>query len=123
MKKSFDAIANALEHVRQLHAYVPGKQPQGEGWVKLNTNENPYPPSPKVAGAIAGEVVQLRRYPEPTSVKLRSMLGERFGLTANNVIIGNGSDNILDLITRCYVHNGKVGHSLSAAHKFFKKRW
>ena len=44
MKKTFDANARALPHVQELHAYVPGEQPQGEGWVKLNTNENPYPP-------------------------------------------------------------------------------
>ena len=61
MKKTFNADTNALDHVRKLQAYVPGEQPQGEGWVKLNTNENPYPPSPKVAEAIAGEVEKLRR--------------------------------------------------------------
>ena len=66
MKKLFDATARALPHVQELHAYVPGEQPQGEGWVKLNTNENPYPPSPKVGEAVAAEVSQLRRYPEPS---------------------------------------------------------
>ena len=112
MKKTFNADANALDHIRKLHAYVPGEQPQGEGWVKLNTNENPYPPSPKVAEAIVSEVEQLRRYPEPTCLKLRTAIGKRFGLNADNVIIGNGSDNILDLITRCYAANGKVGETL-----------
>ena len=112
MKKTFDADAKALDHVQQLHAYVPGQQPQDEGWVKLNTNENPYPPSPKVAQAIAGVVEALRLYPEPTCLKLRTVIGERFGLTADNVIIGNGSDNILDLITRCYVYNGRVGQTV-----------
>ena len=88
MKKKFNANARALAHVQQLHAYVPGEQPQGEGWVKLNTNENPYPPSPRVAEAVAAEVAQLRRYPEPVSQELRTVIGERFGLTAQNVIIG-----------------------------------
>ena len=98
VKKTFDADANALDHIQKLHAYVPGQQPQSEGWVKLNTNENPYPPSPEVAKAITREIEQLRRYPEPTCRKLRTAIGERFGLTADNVIISNGSDNILDLI-------------------------
>lgn len=112
MKKTYNADANALDHIRKLHAYVPGEQPHGEGWVKLNTNENPYPPSPKVAEVIVGEVERLRRYPEPTSLKLRTVIGERFGLNADNVIIGNGSDNILDLVTRCYASNGIVGETL-----------
>ncbi len=112
MKKTFDADAKALDHIQRLSAYVPGQQPQGAGWVKLNTNENPYPPSPKVAQAIAGEIERLRLYPEPTCLKLRTAIGERFGLTADNVIIGNGSDNLLDLITRCYVHDGRVGQTV-----------
>lgn len=112
MKKTFDADANALAHIQQLHAYVPGQQPLGEGWVKLNTNENPYPPSPRVSQAVANEVKHLRLYPEPTCLKLRKVISERFGLTPDNVIIGNGSDNVLDLITRCYVYDGKIGQTV-----------
>ena len=112
MKKSFDASSRVLPHVRNLHAYVPGEQPQGGDWVKLNTNENPYPPSPKVGPAIAAEVDQLRKYPEPRSHQLRAVIGERFGLKSENVIIGNGSDNILDLITRCFVSSAGAGHTV-----------
>jgi len=112
VKKNFDAYANALDPIQKLDAYVPGQQPQGAGWVKLNTNENPYPPSSRVAEAVAGEVGRLSRYPEPTCRKLRTVIGERFGLTADNVIIGNGSDNILDLITRCYVCDSKAGQTV-----------
>lgn len=112
MKKSFDALTNALPHIQDLHAYVPGEQPQGDGWVKLNTNENPYPPSPKVAAAAAREIDQLRLYPEPVSAKLRQTIGKRFGFSAANVIIGNGSDNLLDLITRCYVSDPGAGHAV-----------
>lgn len=111
IKKTFDPYANALPHIQELSAYVPGKQPSEDGWVKLNTNENPYPPSPEVAKAIAAETSYLRRYPEPTSLKLRSAIGERYGLSAQNVIIGNGSDNILDLITRCYVNEKGAGQT------------
>ena len=103
---------NALPHIQKLKAYVPGQQPTEDGWVKLNTNENPYPPSPEVAPAIAAEINQLRRYPEPTSLKLRTIIGERFGLTGRNVIIGNGSDNVLDLITRCYVRGKGAGQTM-----------
>ena len=112
MKKTFDASSRALPHIQDLHAYVPGEQPQGEAWVKLNTNENPYPPSPKVTEAVALEVENLRKYPEPTSVKLRELIGVRYGLKQSNVIIGNGSDNILDLITRCFVSYPGAGHTV-----------
>ena len=112
MKKTFDANSRALPHIQDLHAYVPGEQPQGEAWVKLNTNENPYPPSPKVTEAVAHEVENLRKYPEPTSVKLRELIGARYGLGQSNVIIGNGSDNILDLITRCFVSAPGAGHTV-----------
>lgn len=112
MEKSYDAAINALPHIQDLHPYVPGEQPQGEGWVKLNTNENPYPPSPEVAGAVSDEVKKLRLYPEPQSMKLREAIGERFGFPATNVIIGNGSDNLLDLITRCFVSDPGAGHTV-----------
>lgn len=112
MKKTFSAESHAVPHVCELHAYVPGEQPQGEGWVKLNTNENPYPPSPRVAGAVAAEVSKLRRYPEPISRELRAAIGERFGVSGANVIIGNGSDNLLDLITRCFVGEAGAGHTV-----------
>jgi histidinol-phosphate aminotransferase len=112
MKKLYDAASNARPHIRDLHPYVPGEQPQGEGWVKLNTNENPYPPSPKVGTAVAAEVDKLRLYPEPLSFKLRQAIGARYGMSAKNVIIGNGSDNLLDLITRCYVSDPGAGHTV-----------
>ena len=112
MKKSFDALTNSLPHIQDLHAYVPGEQPQGEGWTKLNTNENPYPPSPKVAPAVSVEVEKLRLYPEPLSARLRQAIGERYGMSARNVIIGNGSDNLLDLITRSYVSDPGAGHTV-----------
>jgi histidinol-phosphate aminotransferase len=95
-----------LGHVPKLHAYTPGLQPTGAGWVKLNTNELPYPPSPRVAEAILREVgtdgASLRLYPDPTSSTLRAAVAKLHGLAADNVCIGNGSDDILNLIVRCY---------------------
>ncbi len=112
MKKTFDAFQRARSHIQQLHAYEPGEQPQGDGWTKLNTNENPYPPTPKLAAVLAGEVNQLRLYPEPRSLQLRQAIAGRYGLSAANVILGNGSDNLLDLITRCFVSAPGAGHTV-----------
>ncbi|MGC6456647.1 MAG: histidinol-phosphate transaminase [Coraliomargaritaceae bacterium] len=112
MKKQFDAPLHALRHIQQLHAYVPGEQPSGTDWVKLNTNESPYPPSPQVGRAITAELDALRLYPEPTSARLRAAIGERFGLDAGHVILGNGSDNLLDLLVRCFAKDPGVGHTV-----------
>ena len=65
----------ALPHVAALHAYTPGLQPGEPGWIKLNTNESPYPPSPRVVAALRREIgedgASLRLYPNPTSAPLR----------------------------------------------------
>ncbi len=112
MREDFNADDLTVSWVQQLHAYVPGEQPQSEGWVKLNTNENPYPPSAQVAKAIAEEIEGLRLYPQPLSQALRSGIAEHFALTPEQVIIGNGSDNILDMITRSFVGLGQAGHTV-----------
>jgi len=104
-----DLIAPAIQ---KLSPYVPGEQPQGEGWVKLNTNENPYPVSPQVTEAISEQLSALSLYPEPTSLALRKALGRHYHLDASQVIIGNGSDNILDMITRSFVDQGQAGHTV-----------
>src|SRR5258708_35096666 len=71
-----DPSSLALPHVAMLHAYTPGLQPTEPGWVKLNTNESPYPPSPRVAEAIKRDLgddgASLRRYPNPKSIPLRA---------------------------------------------------
>jgi histidinol-phosphate aminotransferase len=98
--------ALALPHIPSLHAYAPGLQPTGPGWVKLNTNECPYPPSPRVAEAIRREVgadgASLRLYPNPSSGPLREALAAHHGLRADNVCVGNGSDDILNLLARVF---------------------
>lgn len=94
------------KNVEGLSAYVPGEQPQGGGWVKLNTNEFPYPPSPKVREAIiselAGDGASLRLYPRPLSDNLRAAVANYYGVEPKNVIAGNGSDDILNLIMRAF---------------------
>lgn len=97
----------ALPHVTRLHAYTPGLQPGDSGWVKLNTNECPYPPSPKVAEAIRGELgtdgASLRLYPNPTSQPFRKVVAKLHGVGEDCVCIGNGSDDILNLLIRVFV--------------------
>src|SRR6476620_1984208 len=90
--------------VRQLHPYVPGEQPKIKGLIKLNTNENPYPPSPRVLAAVkAATDGRLRLYPNPTAQKLREALAKFHGCKPENIIVGNGSDELLAMAVRCFV--------------------
>jgi histidinol-phosphate aminotransferase len=90
--------------VHNLHAYVPGEQPKIKGLIKLNTNENPYPPSPKVLAAVKNATdVRLRLYPNPTAEKLRAKLAKLHGCRPENIIVGNGSDEALALAVRTFV--------------------
>ena len=87
---------------RHLSPYVPGEQPQHDNLCKLNTNENPFPPSPKVSEAITAVLAQqadeLRLYPAPESDDLRQALADLNNLNINQVFVGNGSDEVLALI-------------------------
>ena len=87
--------------IHKLHAYVPGEQPKIAGLIKLNTNENPYPPSPRVLTAVRAAVDQrLRLYPNPTAQKLRAKLARFHGCEPENILVGNGSDELLALAVR-----------------------
>ncbi|WP_457581694.1 histidinol-phosphate transaminase [Ensifer canadensis] len=82
--------------VSTLKPYVPGEQPRIANLVKLNTNESPYGPSDKVLGAIAEATNgDLRLYPDPLALRLRETIAARHGLTAGEVFVGNGSDEVL----------------------------
>ena len=82
--------------IDQLKAYVPGEQPQTEGWVKLNTNECPYPPSPLALAAIRDATSdKLRLYPDPNGTALKGAIAKQFGLGVDHVFLGNGSDEVL----------------------------
>lgn len=90
--------------VRALRPYVPGEQPKIKGLIKLNTNENPYPPSPKVLAAITAATDQrLRLYPNSTADRLREKLARLHRCKAENLIVGNGCDELLALAVRCFV--------------------
>ena len=119
---SSEISALALPHIAKLHAYTPGLQPTEPGWVKLNTNECPYPPSPRVAEALRHEIgadgASLRLYPNPKSGPLRATVAklharECSSLREENVCIGNGSDDILNLLVRAFVtHEAAAGFTL-----------
>jgi len=96
----------ALPHIPRLHAYTPGQQPADGSWIKLNTNECPYPPSPRVALALREEIgedgAKLRLYPNPSSQPLRRQIAALHGVSEAHVIVGNGSDDILNLLVRVF---------------------
>ncbi len=89
--------------IAALAGYTPGEQPKISNLVKLNTNENPYPPSPRVYAALAEfSAGRLDRYPDPTADKLRDAIAERHGVERENVICGNGSDDLLTMLFRAF---------------------
>src|SRR5512136_1808593 len=90
--------------VRRLQPYVPGEQPKIKRLIKLNTNENPYPPSPGVLSATRAAVDgRLRLYPNPTAQMLRERLARLHRCRPDNIIVGNGSDELLAMAVRTFV--------------------
>ena len=108
-------------HVRSLEAYVPGEQPKSADVVKLNTNENPYLPSPKVAETLAGfDLDRLRRYPDPNFTLLRERLAEIHHADPECVFVGNGSDEILTLCARAFVDDGELIGSMNPSYSLYR---
>lgn len=94
-------------NVAALHAYTPGEQPHDPDVVKLNTNENPYTPSPAVEAALAAlPADRLRKYPVPDAAPVRERVARLHGCAVEQVIVGNGSDELLALCTRAFVPDG-----------------
>ncbi len=86
-----------------MEAYEPGEQPTDLSVIKLNTNENPYPPSPRVLEAIAAVTAeQLRRYPDPMGTKFRDVAAEVFGVSRDHILCGNGMDELLNMTVRAF---------------------
>jgi len=95
--------------LKSMTEYIPGEQPDNiEEFIKLNTNENPFPPSAKVLEAIKAETGEiLRRYPNPDAQKVREEFARQNSITADNVFVSNGSDEIFTLLFRGFVeHDG-----------------
>ena len=108
-------------HVRKLEEYVPGEQPRAKSVVKLNTNENPYPPSPKCRAALrAFDCARLRRYPDPNYSELCAEIARLNGTTPERVFVGNGSDEILALAAKCFVEDDETIGSLDPSYSLYK---
>src|SRR5262245_59191038 len=104
-RMSKSVIRRALQG---FQAYTPGEQPpDGAGWVKLNTNESPLPPSPKVIEAIkAAADDSLRLYPSPTAQPARDAIARKFGLDPRQVVVGNGGDELIEMCFRAFAGAG-----------------
>jgi histidinol-phosphate aminotransferase len=102
--------------------YVPGIQPaDGEAWVKLNTNESPYPPAPAVAAAIAEQVQRLPLYPDPGQTELRRALSDVLDVTPGQVVGGNGADEVLAIAVRAFVPRGSRAAFLEPSYTLVPK--
>jgi len=96
-------------NIASMEGYVPGEQPQDDGYIKLNTNENPYAPSPRVMAALKKAInPSLRLYPEPLSDSLRAIAASVYGVRPENIIAGNGSDELLSMLMRCFIEPGDI---------------
>ncbi len=98
-----------LPHITRMAGYVPGEQPRDGGFIKLNTNENPYPPSPRVKSAlIEAASDRLRLYPDPMSTAFCRSVAQLHGVAPEMVMAGNGSDDLLTILTRAFVGPGDL---------------
>ena len=109
------------ESVRRLEAYTPGEQPKAKNVVKLNTNENPYPPSPKCAAVLKNfDLDRPRRYPDPAFTELRAELAKLNGAKPENIFIGNGSDEVLSVAAKTFVEDDEAIGSLDPSYSLYK---
>jgi len=109
------------ESVRRLEAYTPGEQPKAKSVIKLNTNENPYLPSPKCAEVLKGfDLDRLRRYPDPVFAALRARIAKMWNTVPECVFVGNGSDEILTLVAKAFVEDSEAIGSLDPSYSLYK---
>ncbi len=107
-------------HIARMAGYVPGEQPRDGGFIKLNTNENPYPPSPQVKAALVQAVGdRLRLYPDPLATELCKTAAQLHGVDREMVLAGNGSDDLLTIITRTFVGPGDLAASASPSYLLY----
>lgn len=107
----------------RLAPYTPGEQPQDQQYVKLNTNESPFPPSPKVVKAISrAELLKLNLYSDPTCGQLVEAIAKRYELQPGNVLTGNGSDEILAFAFRAFCGEGKGLAYADITYGFYKSQ-
>ena len=102
------------EQFRSLDAYTPGEQPRDQQYIKLNTNESPYPPAPSVVAAMDSEQVELLRlYSDPTAKVLKEKLAKLYGVKPENVFVSNGSDEVLNFAFMAFGGKGAVFPDIS----------
>ena len=108
--------------IRAMEGYTPGEQPRDGEYIKLNTNENPYPPSPRALEAM-GELLKggsLRKYPDPMGTHFRQVAARVLGVDQDAILIGNGSDDILTILTRAFVPEGGLVVSPTPSYLLYK---
>lgn len=107
--------------VRELEPYTPGEQPQIDGLIKLNTNESPYPPSPRVHSLMTTDTIaKLRLYPDPNSKKLKQTIANYYDVKPAQVFVGNGSDEILALVFMAFFQQEKPLLFPDITYSFYK---
>ena len=99
-------MGNWEANIRKVVPYVPGEQPKEQDIIKLNTNENPYPPAPEVLNKQV-ELENLRLYPDPAATKLVDAIAEYHGVDKNQVFVGVGSDDVLAMSFMTFFNSGK----------------
>jgi len=108
------------DSVRQTSGYVPGEQPQTQDFIKLNTNENPYSPPASIFTRLQAELAKVRLYPDPVSTQLRQAAAQVFGVNLNQVLAGNGSDDILNIALRTFVNPGETVAFLDLTYSLYR---
>jgi histidinol-phosphate aminotransferase len=104
--------------LKQLTPYVPGEQPQDRSYLKLNTNENPYPPAPAIKAYLASvDIDGFRRYPDPETTGLKRAIGQAMGIKPEWVFVGNGSDEVLSLAFYAFF-DSRAGQLLFPEHTY-----
>jgi histidinol-phosphate aminotransferase len=109
-------------NILSMAGYAPGEQPRDDGFIKLNTNENPYPPSPRVFEAIRQTLTgdRLRKYPEPLGHTFRQRAAKVLGIDPDSILIGNGSDDLLTIVTRAFVPEGGLIASPTPSYSLYR---
>lgn len=108
-------------NIRRVVPYVPGEQPAGDGLIKLNTNENPYPPAPGVGKLLREmDMASLRKYPDPTASRLVEALAGYYGIGAEQIFVGVGSDDVLAMSFLTFFNSGKPVLFPDITYSFYK---
>lgn len=101
-------MRNWEKYIRKVEPYVPGEQPKDVNVVKLNTNENPYPPTPKALEAVAAfDIDRLRLYPDPEASVLIEAISKRYNINKNQIFVGVGSDDVISMCFMTFFNSDK----------------